>query len=358
MKTIRVLGFILLLCILTACGKSAAEKWQEQYDLGQQYLLEENYEGAIVAFTEAIEIDPNQTDAYIGRGNAYILFGETEEHLAQALADYQQVLALDETNAQAYLGIADIYIRQGEYDAALEILNEGQEKTGGNEEIVEKIAEIESGIYRDSASNIRRRNCYDATGSLLGYHEFTYNPDGTQASVTSYDGAGNQTGQVDLEYRENGQPLVSYHTSVGTYEVGRIEYEYDDKGYATKEIWYDHGIDTQDILYVMLNQYDSEGNCVRSDQCSKNGDLIYTHVREYDNNGHMVKRNIYDEDGHLWGYDIYEYDENGNKTRYSYYDADGQLLWCQISIYDEEGRYIGYEQYDSEGNLTQTVMTE
>ena len=74
-KLCGMLGVLLLTALLAACSKSAEERWQEQYDLGQQYLLEENYEEAIVAFTAAIEIDPNQADAYIGRGDAYILSG-------------------------------------------------------------------------------------------------------------------------------------------------------------------------------------------------------------------------------------------------------------------------------------------
>ena len=110
-KKVIVYVLAVIALLLAACGKSTAEKWQEQYDLGQQYLLEENYEEAIVAFTAAIEIDPKQADAYIGRGDAYILSGETEEHLTQALADYRQVLELDEKSISAYLGIADVYIR-------------------------------------------------------------------------------------------------------------------------------------------------------------------------------------------------------------------------------------------------------
>ena len=167
----------------------------------KQYLLEENYEEAIVAFTAAIEIEPNQVGAYIGRGNAYILSGETEEHLAQALADYQRVLELDEANAQAYLGIADVYIRQGDYEAALGILNEGLEKTGGNEEIAAKIEEIESGNITDSAGNARRTSSYDAAGVLQWYHDYTYDREGRAASVTSYDGSGSQTGHVDYAYQ-------------------------------------------------------------------------------------------------------------------------------------------------------------
>ena len=140
-KRCGTLGVILLTALLAACSKSAEERWQEQYDLGQQYLLEENYEEAIVAFTAAIEIEPNQIDAYLNRAEAYLLSGESEESIALALADYQQALNLDDTLAKAYLGIADAYSWQGEYDAALEILNEGLDKTGGDLSIAARIEE-------------------------------------------------------------------------------------------------------------------------------------------------------------------------------------------------------------------------
>ena len=98
-KIIRILGMCFLLLLSAACGKSTAEKWQEQYDLGQQYLLEENYEEAIVAFTAAIEIDPNQVDAYIGRGDAYFAWTEKEgssEKYQSALSDYERAESLQE----------------------------------------------------------------------------------------------------------------------------------------------------------------------------------------------------------------------------------------------------------------------
>ncbi|MCD8196573.1 MAG: tetratricopeptide repeat protein [Lachnospiraceae bacterium] len=146
----------ILLLALTACGKSMADRWQEQYDLGQKYLLEEDYEAAIVAFTAAIEIDPNEAAAYVGRGDAYILSGETEENLTLALVDYEAVLSLynealvsgedgiseemSEALVQAYLGMADVYIAMGDYEAAEAILQQGLEATGDDQRILEKIA--------------------------------------------------------------------------------------------------------------------------------------------------------------------------------------------------------------------------
>ena len=90
MKKFRYICLIIcLLLLLSACAAnqsiSTAEEssqgptWQEQYDLGVRYLSESNYQEAIIAFTAAIELDPKQAPAYLGRGDAYVLSGETEE---------------------------------------------------------------------------------------------------------------------------------------------------------------------------------------------------------------------------------------------------------------------------------------
>ena len=86
----RVCNLVIALILaigLIACGQGSgqtsevatASTWQEQYDLGIRYLSEGNYEEAIIAFTAAIEIDPNRAEAYVGRGDAYVGSGETEE---------------------------------------------------------------------------------------------------------------------------------------------------------------------------------------------------------------------------------------------------------------------------------------
>jgi len=147
-----LIGLILLLS-LCACTSSQPEgseaeetqapTWQEQYDLGVRYLSEGNYEAAILAFTAAIEIGPKQASAYVGRGDAYVMSGETEDNLAAALTDYEKAIELDEASVEAYLGLADVYIRQGDYEKALEVLREGLEKAGDDQSIQSKISEIE-----------------------------------------------------------------------------------------------------------------------------------------------------------------------------------------------------------------------
>ena len=138
---------IIVPIVLVACGQKAST-WQEQYDLGVRYLSEGNYDEAIIAFTAAIEIDPKRAPAYVGRGDAYIGSGETEENLAAAQTDYEQAIELDETNAKAYLGLAEVYMRRGEYNKAREILENALGKAENSQAIINKIVEVETSTDR------------------------------------------------------------------------------------------------------------------------------------------------------------------------------------------------------------------
>lgn len=145
---------LIILCVsllyLCACSRNTNEQtnnteqitWQEQYDLGVRYLSEGNYEEAIIAFTAAIEIDPKQAPAYVGRGDAYVLSGGTEENLAAAQVDYEMAIELDGTLTDAYLGLAEVYIQKGEQEKAREVLKNVLEKLGSNLEIENKLSKI------------------------------------------------------------------------------------------------------------------------------------------------------------------------------------------------------------------------
>lgn len=88
----KILAWMCIFSILlTGCGPTKEEAWQEQYDLGVRYLSEGNYEEAILAFTAAIEIDPKRSDPY--------------------------------------LSLAEVYMEQGEYEKAAEILEQGVDST-------------------------------------------------------------------------------------------------------------------------------------------------------------------------------------------------------------------------------------
>ena len=216
----RKLGCFFLILILglnlISCARSTEAQWQEQYDLGVRYLSEGNYEEAIIAFTAAIEIDPKRAEAYVGRGDAYIGSGETEDNLAAAQADYEAAIALDETIPEAWLGLADVYIRQEEYKKAMEVLDEAQ-KVITDQEYLDRIEEMrimrqdnQNGtyyIYLRTSDGCFEVRLYSQDDVLLGYYiqelgengkvkkESSYNADGVMESyaIHSYDIEGNRT---------------------------------------------------------------------------------------------------------------------------------------------------------------------
>lgn len=109
---------VLVAVLLTSCGSKAATA-TDKIKLGQKYLTELNYTEAIASFTEAIKLDPNNIQAYMGRVEAYLALGEYDK----ALKDYQFVCRKTEempyTRALSYIGQAEVYERTGKPEKAL-----------------------------------------------------------------------------------------------------------------------------------------------------------------------------------------------------------------------------------------------
>lgn len=340
-----------MLCLFwrSGCGagQNSVSAWQEQYDLGIRYLSEGNYEEAIIAFTAAIEIDSNRAEAYVGRGDAYIGSGETEENLFAAQADYEEAIRLDETNADAWLGLADIYIRRGEYDCALEILQEGLEQSGA-QEITDKITEIEGGTYTDSMGNLRRRNGYDARTGESWYQIFSYDELSRETGVTGYDASGNQVNHADVVYDENGNRIRDYRLYSSSVDLFPTVCEYDENGNLIRENTYQSGDGTLTLYWTY--EYDEAGNMVVQDLYSSDNVLTAHTTFEYDNNGNMIQDNVY-VDGELVEYHIYEYDSNG-RVVYDQLYMDG--IANTYRTYEYEGNTYSMSEYAADGTLVGT----
>lgn len=88
-----LIGAIILLFVITGitiavCVKSSGNKkseYDKKIDLGRKYLSELNYEQAIMAFEEAINIDPKRDDAYILLAKTYVSEGDMDK--AKAILD-------------------------------------------------------------------------------------------------------------------------------------------------------------------------------------------------------------------------------------------------------------------------------
>lgn len=346
----------ILLLSLCACTQSAEERWQEQYDLGVRYLSEGNYEEAIIAFTAAIEIDPKRAEGYIGRGNTYVLSGETEDNLTAALSDYETALELDETLTDAWLGLADIYIRQGNYEKALEVLRTALDNTGNNQDIADKITEMEKGRFTDSSGNMRRLNCYDDTGALVYYHTYTYDEQGREASVTSYNEVGTQTGHVENKYDRDGNIL--YGTDGYLLDSGYLrpaEYIRDADGELLEKIVYQPDGTVKEQVRYEWNQNRTREETKYYDGM---GVLQESSVTQYDGNGYPIEISWFDASGKKSQTGIYEYDEAYHLISIFWYDSENALPSEWVYHYDEQGNKIGMDEYDHEGNLRRSTVYE
>ncbi len=354
MKRLHAVIFaVMLLLGLCACAQKAdTAAWQEQYDLGIRYLEEGNYEEAIIAFNAAIQIDPKNPLAYIGRGGAYVGSGETEENLAAALADYEQAIELDETNVDAWLGLADVYIRMGEYDKAGEVLHQALEKTENAPSIADKLAELESGSVSDSSGNIRRSSHYNGSGALIGYFTYTYDSEGFRKTVTAYDAAGNQ---VDYGEYTNGEYYIE-HIEEDTVWLWKIVSEYTTHADGSEEesqTYYDRDGNVSSYTRIY---YDTAHRCVRMEDYDPDGSLSGYNTVTYNADGREARFSQYSTDGTLVAYEEYEYDENGNEIKHSFYDSDGRLTGYTLYQYDADGNCLGEKFYDGDGNLEESTV--
>jgi len=74
-------------------------------------------------YTKAIELNPNDTDAYIGRGNVKVILKD----YTVAIQDYNKAIELSPNYAEAYLrrGIAKIRLGQKD-DGCLDLSKAGE----------------------------------------------------------------------------------------------------------------------------------------------------------------------------------------------------------------------------------------
>lgn len=345
----RIFVLLVTLLVLAGCGAAAVD-WEEQYDLGIRYLSEQNYSEAILAFTAAIEVEPDRPELYIGRARAYIASGETEENLAAALADYEKAKELGYTDADLWLGMADIYIRQGDYDKALEILKEGLEATGGDETIQAKIDELESGTVTDMDGRTRRISGYDADNVLTWYITYQYDAKGRMASAISYDSSGTQREQLDVVYDENGRCIqeIEYNSQDGRLIRTEIFYDSNGSSYRYRSVGVDgmfysdlenytdedgnsiakHYDENGNLQSISTWEYDpATGKGIRVVDQNAQGEIVKIQENSYNEAGLLEKISILDKDGNVFLYTIFEYDENGQLIHETDYDATGAVKY-------------------------------
>ena len=376
MKKQLSLLFLIIVVSLSACSQNSETQWQEQYDLGVRYLSEGNYEEAIIAFTAAIEIDPNRAEAYVGRGDAYVGSGETEDNLSAAQLDYENAIRLDEVNTGAWLGLVDVCIRREDYDTARTIIIEAMEKIGDDQEIIDKFEEIDNERYIDSAGMLRSESIqtsdeffadeecfvrskgsyYNADGTLSYTEEYIYSEKGYLEQYISRDNDGiilesykfdefgnivvRNTGDGDSEneiiYGENGaialsrnpggwwtdytyneDLLIQKTTYMGDGDIMGIDYfSYDSSGRLIGSKNYNYVVGDESIDYLNWEHsvnYNDQNQVAEVDVAFK-GNKSSSVNFSYDNDGNLISIERIRPDGSMISTLLFEYKANGNKN--------------------------------------------
>jgi len=134
-------GFITLIGILLALFLTAGGWWgwrsygspevrvQKQLDLAVKYVSENNFEQAVLAYNEAIRIDPKEGKAYQGLARVYTIQNKYDE----AQSTYERGLGevAEDQKGSLRLGLAGMYIDRNDLAAAEKLYKEliSQDKT-------------------------------------------------------------------------------------------------------------------------------------------------------------------------------------------------------------------------------------
>ncbi|MEN6391169.1 MAG: ankyrin repeat domain-containing protein [Syntrophomonas sp.] len=95
---------------------------QAKLDLAVKYLSENDYEKAILAFNDAIKIDPKEVKAYQGLARTYTIQGKYDE--ARSTYDKGLAAVAAEKKQALQIGLAGMYIDQGQLDKAEQAFQE------------------------------------------------------------------------------------------------------------------------------------------------------------------------------------------------------------------------------------------
>jgi tetratricopeptide (TPR) repeat protein len=157
----RFLSIMLcLIIILSACAApelplSAAEL----LDLGEKYLLELNYEQALVQFLKVVEIEPMNIRAYLGGTDAYLHLDRIPDAIDWLtegidITDNQNLthvlVGVEKSVIEGFIALAEAYEAEGWFEKALELLQRVFDATG-DEIIGRKLGIIQASeiVFRD-----------------------------------------------------------------------------------------------------------------------------------------------------------------------------------------------------------------
>jgi len=331
--------------------------WQVKCDLGLSYLCSKEWQLAYDAFDAAVNLDPQQPDAYAQRGLARVCLEETEETMSLSWEDYQQALALDDGCALAYRGIADVHIRRGEYEDVRSVLQSVVEKSQ-DPAVTQMLSEFDQGVFADSAGTVRFRQelYYNRENEYIGCKDTYFDVNGASFLISAFDSNGKSMGSVETGTVIDGN--VELKTTIASHinneyiyitKVTKQTTTHSDGSYDIVQTHYDTNGKIEKSNHSI---YDSLSHCIRSENYDANTCLTGYDTYEYDDAGNATRIEHYDTDDAMINYELREYNAQGKLIKQSWFWPDGSSNGYFVYLYDENGKTMGHESYDENGNLS------
>ena len=157
MKTSKI-KFVIFAIIIAAAIVSGIvivnnnnnSKFQQQLKLGNEALLNLDYEAAITAFANAIGLNPKDVQAYLGITKAYVAMDDFKnacEYLSKGRVEIPNpsiLTLLDSLTAEDFVSLGNEFIIQGDQDSAKDAFEEALKKDPTNEEAQKGMEDAET----------------------------------------------------------------------------------------------------------------------------------------------------------------------------------------------------------------------
>lgn len=151
----KLLIFTTIIVAAVACGifivkSNNNSKFQQQLKLGNDALLNMDYEAAVTAFANAIGLNPKDVQAYLGIAKAYVAlddYGSASEYLSKGRIEIPEpsiLTMLDSLTADAFTSLGKEFMAQGDLDSAKDAFKEALKQNPENEEAQKELGNLEN----------------------------------------------------------------------------------------------------------------------------------------------------------------------------------------------------------------------